>query len=257
MPLSGPHGNWESTAAGSRSSSFLICCLVSTATGTSLGTMILCAPLLYPAAAGLGTDPVILMGAVIGGATFGDNISPVSDTTIASASTQGADIGGVVRSRLKYAFPAALARGGRLRRIGWGRRRLDRRAGLDRQPPSPGDGDRAGRRDRAADRTPSTPGRPADRDPGGGRSRAGVGSDRRRSDHLHRRRRLFGTGTDHRRHGARDRDLDLHHPAVGSGGGYRGLGHSGPDRRCQQQADRHEPGAPRPGCSRRRRRRWS
>ena len=87
---------------------FLICCLVSTATGTSLGTMILCAPLLYPAAAGLGTDPVILMGAVIGGATFGDNISPVSDTTIASASTQGADIGGVVRSRLKYAIPAAL-----------------------------------------------------------------------------------------------------------------------------------------------------
>ena len=88
--------------------SFLICCLVSTATGTSLGTMILCAPLLYPAAAGLGADPVILMGAVIGGATFGDNISPVSDTTIASASTQGADIGGVVRSRLKYAGPAAL-----------------------------------------------------------------------------------------------------------------------------------------------------
>ena len=88
--------------------SFLICCLVSTATGTSLGTMILCAPLLYPAAAGLGTDPIILMGAVIGGATFGDNISPVSDTTIASASTQDADIGGVVRSRLKYAIPAAL-----------------------------------------------------------------------------------------------------------------------------------------------------
>lgn len=70
--------------------------------------MILCAPLLYPAAAGLATDPVILMGAVIGGATFGDNVSPVSDTTIASASTQGADIGGVVRSRLKYAIPAAV-----------------------------------------------------------------------------------------------------------------------------------------------------
>ncbi len=46
---------------------FLICCLVSTATGTSLGTLILCAPLLYPAAAGLAADPVILMGAIIGG----------------------------------------------------------------------------------------------------------------------------------------------------------------------------------------------
>ena len=98
----GVHGGGFAVAA------FLICCLVSTATGTSLGTMILCAPLLYPAAAGLATDPVILMGAVIGGATFGDNISPVSDTTIASASTQGADIGGVVRSRLKYAIPAAV-----------------------------------------------------------------------------------------------------------------------------------------------------
>jgi Na+/H+ antiporter NhaC len=87
--------------------SFLICCLVSTATGTSLGTIILCAPLLYPASAALGADPVILMGAILGGATFGDNISPVSDTTIASASTQNADIGGVVRSRLRYALPAA------------------------------------------------------------------------------------------------------------------------------------------------------
>lgn len=92
---------------GYAATAFLVCCLVSTATGTSLGTIILCGPLLYPAAAGLAVDPVILMGAIIGGATFGDNISPVSDTTIASASTQGADIGGVVRSRLRYALPAA------------------------------------------------------------------------------------------------------------------------------------------------------
>ncbi|MGB5399808.1 MAG: Na+/H+ antiporter NhaC family protein, partial [Thermoanaerobaculia bacterium] len=77
----GLHGGGYTAAA------FLISCLVATATGTSLGTIILCAPLLYPAAAGLGTDPVILMGAILGGATFGDNISPVSDTTIASATT--------------------------------------------------------------------------------------------------------------------------------------------------------------------------
>ena len=92
---------------GYAAASFLIASLVSTATGTSLGTLILCAPLLYPAAVGLGTEPVILMGAILGGATFGDNISPVSDTTIASATTQGADIGGVVRTRLRYALPAA------------------------------------------------------------------------------------------------------------------------------------------------------
>jgi Na+/H+ antiporter NhaC len=48
----------------------------------------------------------VLIGAILGGATFGDSISPMSDTTIASAGTQGADIGGVVRSRLKYVLPA-------------------------------------------------------------------------------------------------------------------------------------------------------
>jgi len=86
---------------------FLICCLVSTSTGTSLGTVLLCGPLLYPAGAALATNPVILMGAILGGATFGDNISPVSDTTIASAATQGAEIGAVVKSRMRYALPAA------------------------------------------------------------------------------------------------------------------------------------------------------
>lgn len=86
---------------------FLITALVSTATGTSLGTLLLCAPLLYPAGAALGTAPAVLMGAILGGATFGDNVSPVSDTTIASATTQGAEIGAVVRSRMRYALPAA------------------------------------------------------------------------------------------------------------------------------------------------------
>ncbi len=86
---------------------FVVCAFVSTATGTSLGTILVCAPLLYPIGGGIQAEPAVLMGAIIGGATFGDNVSPVSDTTIASAASQGADIGGVVRSRLKYAFPAA------------------------------------------------------------------------------------------------------------------------------------------------------
>ncbi|RMH22682.1 MAG: hypothetical protein D6696_02750 [Acidobacteria bacterium] len=86
---------------------FAACCLVSTATGTSLGTILLCAPLLYPAGGALGAAPAVLIGAILGGATFGDNVSPVSDTTIASATTQGAAMGEVVRSRLRYALPAA------------------------------------------------------------------------------------------------------------------------------------------------------
>lgn len=95
------------SGGGYAAASFLVCALVSTATGTSLGTILVCAPLLYPVGGSLAADPVILMGAILGGATFGDNISPVSDTTIASATSQGADIGGVVRSRLKYALSAA------------------------------------------------------------------------------------------------------------------------------------------------------
>lgn len=100
------------TGAGIRggmfvAAAFLICCLVSTATGTSLGTILVCGPLLYPAGGALGAAPPVLIGAILGGATFGDNISPVSDTTIASATTQQADLGGVVLSRLRYALPAA------------------------------------------------------------------------------------------------------------------------------------------------------
>lgn len=87
---------------------FLACALVSTATGTSFGTILLAGPLLYPAGGSAGADPAVLMGAILAGATFGDSISPVSDTTIASSATQGADIGGTVRSRLRYVLPAGL-----------------------------------------------------------------------------------------------------------------------------------------------------
>ena len=88
---------------------FVACAVVSTSTGTSFGTLLICGPLLYPAAAGAGVHPGALLGAILGGATFGDSISPISDTTIASAGTQDADIGGTVRARLKYVLPAGLA----------------------------------------------------------------------------------------------------------------------------------------------------
>ena len=86
---------------------FLVGALLSTATGTSLGTLLLTVPLIFPAATTLGADPALLLGALLGGATFGDNISPISDTTIASAGTQRAPLGDVVRSRMRYALPAA------------------------------------------------------------------------------------------------------------------------------------------------------
>jgi Na+/H+ antiporter NhaC len=87
---------------------FLTTAIVSTATGTSFGTILLCGPILYPAGGAAGAMPAALMGAVLAGSTFGDSMSPVSDTTIASSGTQRVDIGGTVRSRLKYALPAGL-----------------------------------------------------------------------------------------------------------------------------------------------------
>jgi len=88
--------------------SFLICCIVSVSTGSSFGTILICAPLLFPAGGILGAHLATLAGAIIGGATFGDCIAPISDTTIASALSQNADIMGTVRSRMKYVIPAAL-----------------------------------------------------------------------------------------------------------------------------------------------------
>ncbi len=87
---------------------FVACALVSTATGTSFGTILVAGPLLYPAGGAASAAPASLIGAILAGATWGDSMSPVSDTTIASSGTQGADIGGTVRARLKYALPAGL-----------------------------------------------------------------------------------------------------------------------------------------------------
>jgi Na+/H+ antiporter NhaC len=94
------------TGGGYVVAAFLACGLVSTSTGTSFGTILICGPLLYPAGGGVAADPAMLVGAILAGSTFGDSISPISDTTIASSGTQGADIGGTVKSRLKYVLPA-------------------------------------------------------------------------------------------------------------------------------------------------------
>jgi Na+/H+ antiporter NhaC len=86
---------------------FFMAALFAVAVGTGLGTVVGFTPIMYPAGIILGGDPAVLMGAIFSGATLGDNLAPISDTTIVSATTQETDIGGVVRSRLKYALIAA------------------------------------------------------------------------------------------------------------------------------------------------------
>lgn len=95
--------------------SFLAACIIATSTGTSIGTLYSTVPVLYPAGVLLGANPAFMAAALLGGATFGDNLAPVSDTTIASATTQSyvtkegtAEIGGVVSTRFRYSLAAGL-----------------------------------------------------------------------------------------------------------------------------------------------------
>ncbi len=92
---------------------FFAVCVIATATGSSLGTMFTCFPIFYPAGILLGSSAPVLAGAIVGGAIFGDNLAPISDTTIISAGTQEytkkpgtADVGGCVATRLKYSLTA-------------------------------------------------------------------------------------------------------------------------------------------------------
>lgn len=87
--------------------SFLITCLLAFATGTSVGTYFVVIPILFPVGVMAGASPEYMIGAIVSGAAFGDNLGPISDTTIASSATQHADLGTVVRTRMRYSLPAA------------------------------------------------------------------------------------------------------------------------------------------------------
>ncbi|WP_241158767.1 Na+/H+ antiporter NhaC family protein [Nitratidesulfovibrio vulgaris] len=86
---------------------FVAAMLFALGTGTSTGTCIALTPVLYPAGHFLGADPAMLGLAILSGAAFGDNLAPISDTTIVSAYTQGATMRDVVRSRFPLAMAAA------------------------------------------------------------------------------------------------------------------------------------------------------
>ncbi len=87
--------------------SFLITCLLAFATGTSVGTYFVVIPILFPVGVMAGAAPEFMIGSIVSGAAFGDNLGPISDTTIASSATQRADLGRVVKTRMRYSLPAA------------------------------------------------------------------------------------------------------------------------------------------------------
>lgn len=85
---------------------FLVCVVISVCTGTTGGTVSAVTPVMLPFAVKLGCDPALMMGAILSGSFFGDNLAPVSDTTIASAYTQETEVPKVVKSRIKYSVIA-------------------------------------------------------------------------------------------------------------------------------------------------------
>jgi len=87
---------------------FLVACFVSTAMGTSVGTITLLTPIAAAVADASGFSVPLCVGAVMGGAMFGDNLSFISDTTIAACNGQGCAMRDKFRENFGIALPAAL-----------------------------------------------------------------------------------------------------------------------------------------------------
>lgn len=87
---------------------FVISAFVSTAMGTSVGTITLITPIAVAIAEGSGFSLALCVGTVVGGAMFGDNLSFISDTTIAACNGQGCKMQDKFRTNLAIVVPAAL-----------------------------------------------------------------------------------------------------------------------------------------------------
>ena len=87
---------------------FLVSCFISLAIGTSCGTIAALTPIAAGLITALKMPPALMLGAVIGGAMFGDNMSMISDTTIAATRTQNVAMRDKFITNLKMIVPAAV-----------------------------------------------------------------------------------------------------------------------------------------------------
>lgn len=87
---------------------FVAACLVSVAMGTSVGTITLITPIAVAVSRVSGFSLPLCIGSVMGGAMFGDNLSFISDTTIAACNSQGCEMKDKFRANFKIALPAAI-----------------------------------------------------------------------------------------------------------------------------------------------------
>ncbi|MGN7917375.1 Na+/H+ antiporter NhaC family protein [Lysobacter sp. 22409] len=87
---------------------FVVAGFISLSLGTSMGTIAAVAPIALGVSDASGLDRALVLGAVIGGATFGDNLSVISDTAIVASRTQGCTMREKFRENFKLALPAAI-----------------------------------------------------------------------------------------------------------------------------------------------------
>lgn len=87
---------------------FLAACFISLSIGTSVGTIVALAPIAAGLATSTGTSVAMMTAVVVGGAFFGDNLSFISDTTIAATQTQGCRLSDKFRVNAFIVAPAAL-----------------------------------------------------------------------------------------------------------------------------------------------------
>ena len=88
---------------------FVVACFVSTAMGTSVGTITLLTPIAVEVSTAAGFSGALCVASVMGGAMFGDNLSFISDTTIAVCNGQGCAMKDKFRGNFLIALPAAVA----------------------------------------------------------------------------------------------------------------------------------------------------
>ena len=87
---------------------FIIACFIAISIGTSMGTIVALVPIATGIASKTSIPIALIVGAVVGGAMFGDNLSMISDTTIAATRTQGCEMKDKFRMNFLIVLPAAI-----------------------------------------------------------------------------------------------------------------------------------------------------
>lgn len=87
---------------------FIIACFIALSVGTSMGTIVALVPIAVGIADKTGVVVALAVGAVVSGAMFGDNLSIISDTTIAATRTQGCEMKDKFKMNFKIVLPAAI-----------------------------------------------------------------------------------------------------------------------------------------------------